>query len=397
MLDASQIMRQVLQAGRYDALEGQSFTAQQTNQAAVQSGQAMGFTLQVMEDPMADLMDSMEELSFQFEEKEMKTAGERKLGELRGPKSAYITAIQEWMKTLPDMPGGEFMERMLRQLRHAQLGGQTPNAQQLLKMLREGSGDPTHQFAMLDILEQALKPDEEELQKLLQQTKQTLNAEKGAEVRAGLNLAEQINAQAKSPEEMQNLRDLYRGEVLGFKSPQDCFRSLLATRGAGRLAESIEFLIKGAGVDLNSPSPSTSAEELHRVLGDLQCVNVLRTVMDKCNALAGKMASQFGETCLLNGEKMTGRIMDFTEMPFVNAGNVGGFISSCGIGQLLAQLYFCTELLNMFRGLSPRLFQEDADRFKLIDAGQEHLDGLVSLQEEAEQEEKEKKKKEDAA
>lgn len=388
MLDSAQIMRQALQAGRYDALQGQAFTPQQTNQAVVESGKALGFTLQVQEDPMADLQDSMEELSFQFEEKEMKTAGERKLGELRGPKSAYITAVQEWMKTLPDMPGGEFMERMLRQLRQAQAGGQMPSAQQFLKMLGQGSGDPSHQFAMIDVLERALGEGDAEVQKLLAQAKGQLMQAKGAEVRAGLNLAEVINAKATTPDEMQNLRDLYRGEVLGFKTPQDCFRSLLATRGAGRLADAIDFLFKGCSIDLQSPSPSQSPEELRRILLDLQSVEVLRTVLDKAEQLAGKMLSQFGETCLMNGEKITGRIMEFTEMPFVNAGNIASFVTSCGISQLLAQLYFCTTLSGIFRGLSPRLFAEDGDRFKLIDATQEHLDGLVSLQEEAEEKER---------
>ena len=381
MLDSTQIMRQALNAGRYDTLQGDAFSAQQTNKAAVESGQAMGFTLQVAEDPMAELMDSMEELSFQFEEKEMKTAGERKLGELRGPRSAYITAVQEWMKTLPDMPGGEFMERMLRQLRTKQLAGQGADAQQLLRMLGQGSGDPSHQFAMLDILEKMLKPEDGQLQKTLNEARSQLMEAKGAEVRAGLNLAQEVNARAKSPEEMQGLRDLYRGEVLGFKTPQDCFRSLLATRGAGRMNEALDFLVKGCGVDLQSPSPSQSPEELRRILLDLQCVNVLKSVLDKTNVLSGKMMSQFGEPCLLNGEKITGRILEFTEMPFVNAGNIAALLSSCGMAQLLAKLYFCTELVNIFRQLSPRLFAEDGDRFKLIDAGQEELDGLVSEQE----------------
>ena len=93
----------------------------------------------------------------------------------------------------------------------------------------------------------------------------------------------------------------------------------------------------------------------------------------------------------MNGEKITGRIMEFTEMPFVNAGNIAAFVTSCGISQLLAQLYFCTTLSGIFRGLSPRLFAEDGDRFKLIDATQEHLDGLVSLQEEAEEKERKSK------
>lgn len=390
MLDAAQIMRQALQAGRFDTLQNEAFSAAQTNKAAVESGQAMGFTLQVMDDPMADLMDSMEELSFQFEEKELKSAAERKLGAARANRNAYVTAVETWQKTLPDLPGGAFMERMLRALRQMAQMGRSMDPGQLLKMLGEGSRDPTHQFAMVDILEQALAPEEADLRTLLEATKQELTRTKGAEIRAGVNLAAVVNAKAQSPEEMQGLRDLYRGEVLGFKSPQDCFASLLQTRGAGRLADAIDFLVKGCGVDLQSPSPSQSPEELRRILGDLQCVQVLKTCLDKLTVLSGKMASQFGEPCLLNGEKLTGRVMDFTQMPFVNASNIASLISTCGLSQLLAQIYFCTGLIDVFRQLSPRLFDQEADRFRLEDAAQEHLDGLVSLQEEADRKGKER-------
>lgn len=390
MLDSAQIMRQALQAGRFDTLQNEAFSAAQTNKAAVESGQAMGFTLQAMDDPMADLMDSMEELSFQFEEKELKSAAERKLGAARANRNAYVTAVETWQKTLPDLPGGAFMERMLRALRQMAQAGRSMDPGQLLKMLGEGSRDPTHQFAMVDILEQALAPEEADLRTLLEATKQELTRTKGAEIRAGVNLAAVVNAKAQGPEEMQGLRDLYRGEVLGFKSPQDCFSSLLQTRGAGRLADAIDFLIKGCGVDLQSPSPSQSPEELRRILGDLQCVQVLKTCLDKLTVLSGKMASQFGEPCLLNGEKLTGRVMDFTQMPFVNAANIASLVSTCGLSQLLAQIYFCTGLIDVFRQLSPRLFDQEADRFRLEDAAQEHLDGLVSLQEEADRKGKER-------
>lgn len=391
MMDSAQIMRQALSAGRFDALQNSAFSTQQTNQATVESGQAMGFRLETMSDPLQELQDSMEELSFSFEEKTMKSVAERKMGEMRRAGNPFVEAVLKWQKVLPDMPGGAFMERMLRNLRQAMMQGQMFNSDGLKRMLGEGSSDPSVQFAMLEAMEEGLSANEAELKNLIEQTKQALNAEKGTEIRAGLNIAEQINAQAKAPEEMQGLRDLYRQEVLGFKNPQDCFRSLLASRGAGKLGESLDFLTKSCGLDLHSPSPSQSPEELRRVLGDLQCVNVLKAILDKMGVLAGKMQSQFGETCLLNGEKLTGRILDFTEMPFVNSSNIASLISSCGLEKLLAQLYFCTELIGAFRQLSPRLFAEESDRFKLEDAAQEHLDGLVSLQEEAEKKERDKR------
>lgn len=390
MMDAAQIMRQALSAGRFDALQNEAFSTQQTNQAVAESGTAMGFTLQVMGDPAQEFQDSLEELSFQFEEKAMKTAGERKLGEARRAGNPFVEAVLTWQKVLPDLPGGAFMERMLRNLRQMLQQGQNVGAGTLLRMLGEGSGDPSHQFAMLDVLEQGLAAGEGELRGLVAATRRALTEAKGPEIRAGINLAEQINAQAKGPEEMQSLRDLYRGEVLGFTTPQTCFRSLLATRGAGRLGEALDFLMKGCGLDLQSPSPSQSPEELHRVLGDLQCVMVLKTVMDKMTALVGKMATQFGETCLLNGEALTGRILAFTETPFVAPANIAQLIDTCGLAQLLAQLYFCTELVGAFRQLSPRLFADEADRFRLEDAAQEHLDGLVARQDAEDQKNREK-------
>ena len=391
MMDSAQIMRQALSAGRFDALQNEAFTTQQTNQAAVESGHAMGFTLETMVDPQQELQDSMEELSFSFEEKTLKSAADRKLGEARRMGNPMVESVLAWQKVMPDMPGGPFMERMLRNLRNLQQQGTPLNQDGLKRMLGEGSRDPSVQFAMLESLEAGLGEGEDALKALLARTKQTLMAEQGPAVRAGLNIAQEVNAQAKGPEQMQGLRDLYRQEVLGFKNPQDCFRSLIATRGAGKLGEALDFLVKSCGIDLQSPSPSQGPEELRRVLGDLQCVNVLRAVMDKMGVLAGKMQTQFGEKCLLNGEQLTGRILDFTEMPFVNASNIAAFISSCGLEKLLAQLYFCTELVGAFRQLSPRLFAEEADRFKLEDAAQEHLDGLVSLQEEAEKREQDKR------
>jgi hypothetical protein len=54
--------------------------------------------------------------------------------------------------------------------------------------------------------------------------------------------------------------------------------------------------------------------------------------------------------------------------------------------KLLAQVDFCRELMGVFRQLSSRLFASEEDRTRLVDATQEHLDGLISLEDEAEQE-----------
>ena len=237
---------------------------------------------------------------------------------------------------------------------------------------------------MLDILEQAFGDGEENLRALVRQAKTMLAETKGPEVRAGINLAEEVNARATTPEQMQELRDMYRREVVGFTKPQDCFRSLLASHGPGRLAEAISFLISGCGRDLASSAPSLESEALGRILTDLGCVQSLHTVLEEFTGLALRMGREFGEKCLLNGEQMTGRVIDLTEQAFVAAGAIAAFEGECGIAGLLAKMDFARELTRLFRRLSPRLFAKEGDRQRLVDAAQEHLDGLIAEENEEE-------------
>ena len=376
--DAAQILRQTYAAGAEAAQFRDLTAAQKTAAPAVQRGELMGTAFAVEADPMAELMDSMEELSFQFEEKTAKRVGERKLGEMQGSRTALLKSIETWMAMLPDMPGRDFLTKMLRNLRGAAAAGQTPDPRELLKELGRGSTDPSHQFAMLDILEQAFGDGEGELLDLIRQAKTQLAQAKGPEIRAGLNLAAEVNTRATTPEEMQSLRDMYRGEVMGFTNPQDCFRSLLAARGPEGLKAAIEFLIAGCGVDLKSVMPSLDKVTLGRILTDLGCVQVLQTVLESLEQLAARMGREFGEKCLLNGEQMTGRVVDFTEQSFVLPSGIAAFIGECGVRKLLARMDFARELTRLFRKLSSRLFPHEDDRQRLIDATQEHLDELIT-------------------
>ena len=383
--DAAQLLRHAIAPDRFEQLRSAEMAS--AVQQPMETGRAMGMAVVVEQNPAAELQDAMEELSMQFEEKSAKKLGERKLGETRSRTSAYVDAVQKWEKILPDMPGKEFLDRMLRNLRQAMLGGNLPDVGRFLEELARGSGDPSHQFAMLEILEAALGEGEGKLRDLLGAAREQLVKEKGPELSVGINLAREVNARATTPEEMQSLRDMYRGEVVGFTTPQDCFRSLVATRGIAGLSSAIEFLLAGCGADLQSPSPSRMPEELRRIMLDLQCVQVLRTVCDKLSALVSRMATQFGEICRFGGEAMTGKVLDFTERPFVSSRDIAGFVTESGIAKLLSQMDFCRELLGVFRQLSSRLFSSEEDRHRLVDATQEHLDGLIALEDEAMQDE----------
>ena len=377
--DTAQILRHAISPDRLDQLRSAELA--QAALPAAESGRAMGMAFVVEQNPASELQDAMEELSMQFEEKTAKKLGERKLAEKRSGSSAYADAVRTWEKILPDMPGGEFADRILRSLRQAmQEGKHLPDSEKLLDELARGSGDPSHLFAMLEIIESALGNGEEPIRNIIGAARERLLNEKGPELSAGINLAREVNARATTPEEMQSLRDMYRGEVIGFTTPQDCFRSLVASRGMADLPSAVDFLIAGCGADLQSQSPSMTPEELRRITLDLQCVQVLRTMHDRLSALVVRMAVQFGERCRFDGETMTGKVLDFTERPFVSPRDIPAFVAESGISALSAQMDFCRELMDVFRQLSPRLFSSEEDRLRLVEAVQQHLDALVSFE-----------------
>ena len=380
--DAAQILRQTYAAGAEAAQMAQRLQHEEPAAPQIQRGELNGTALVVESDPLAELQDSMEELSFQFEEKTAKRLSERKLGPLQGLRASFIRALEAWAALLPDMPGRERLEKLIQNIRTLQRAGGQATVDGLLKELARESTDPSHQFAMLDLLEQMLGAGEGKLRELVQQARAQLMSEKGAEVKAGINLFEEVNARAATPAEMQELRDLYRSEVVGFTKPQDCLRSLMANRGPGGLADAIEFLIAGCGADLKSGSPSMEAAQLGRILTDLGCVQALQTLFEKLTQLGLRMGKQFGEPCFLNGEQLTGRVLDLTEQAFVAAAAIAHLVGDCGMQKLLAQMDFTRELTRLFRQLSPRLFAKEGDRQQLVDAAQEHLDGLIMEEEE---------------
>ena len=384
--DAAQILRQTYAAGTSAMQQMSDLTNPIESEDFVERGELKGTALVVENDPDADLMDSLEELSQQFEEKAVKRMAERRMGPVQGSRTSFVRALEAWASLMPDMPGRNRLDRLAKTLREARFTGRLPTADELLLDLARESTDPSHQFAMLDLLEQMMGEGDAELLALVRQAKAQLMSQKGADIKAGINLAEEINARATTPEEMRELRDLYRSEVVGFTKPQDCFRSLIAARGAGGLKDAIAFLIAGCGRDLASADPSMEHAALGRILTDLQCVQVLQTVMEKLSQLGARMEAQFAEPCLLDGEQLTGRVVELTEQAFVTSVAIARLVGECGMAKLLAQMDFTRELTRVFRQLSPRLFAKEGDRQRLVDAAQEHLDTLITRENEEEEE-----------
>lgn len=342
-------------------------------------------------DPLCQLNDAMEEVSMMFESKEMKNIAERKLGATRVSESArpirvigVAGAVARWSRILPDMPSVSQVTELLSSVR--QNAGRA-DVSALLARLSALSRDPTVAFAVLDCLKSGLSAEETAARALVDEAVNRLGHDQGRELRAGLNIADEVNRRAGNPADAFGLREMYRGEVLGYTTPQQCFRSLLASVGSGRLTDSVRFLVASLGADIRATTPSTERAELRRITLDLQCVAVLAAVFGQAENLVERMRVRFGESPLLSGDQMTERIVDMTERPFPNPALVSGFIEACGIQGLLSRLDFMTRFIRILRTLSPRLFKDEKDRIDLVGAAQDVLDEIIEKAEDEEEKE----------
>ncbi|MBR4902199.1 MAG: type III secretion system gatekeeper subunit SctW [Victivallales bacterium] len=342
---------------------------------AVEHGEAMGFQIEAQPDAVAMLTDSLEEISSMFEETEVKNMSDREIGEKRKTEDRFVTRIRFWANKLSDMPNSDVIARILRKIRNA--GMTTP--EQLMGMLQDASEDVTHQFAMLECLEEALveNPEDAQLLATVRQARQELERTKGPEIRVGINLAELLQEHGGDAEEMQAKRDLYRSEILGFDDPQTCFKSLLASQGADKLGDAIDFLMTACSVDMAAATPSTQPEELRRIIVDLQSVEVLKTVLERFDKLEMRMGKMFGENLQMSGEKMTGEVLDMTRQAFLNGSVIEAFVAAVGLKKLYPKMDFMRELSAIIRSMSMRCFPDNESRLRLIDGAQEYLDELV--------------------
>lgn len=378
-IDATQMNNRSLNLGNVDAVRDTSYTPQQGNKAVADSGVANGVTFVVEEASAQELQTARDDLSLRFVEREMPPIDGHKLGDRLDARQVYFAAVDKWQKVLPDVPEGAYGENLLSQLRSMRDGGILPNTRDFLKRLAEGSSDPSVQYAILETLSFLLEAGDKDIKVLLEDARRTLLAKNGVEIRAGINIAETVNAQTKDPVEMQELRDLYRAEVDGFKSPQDCFSSLMASRGPGRMGEALDFLIAGAGVDIRSANPSRDPVELGRILNDLKNVQMIKSAYDEMAKLLERMAAQFGETPAVDAEKATGMLMDATRALSLSKEGVQAFVEGLGVKGLQAK-YDCTRgFLGVMQRLPDGIFAGgNAGRFGFETAIRSLLDDLTA-------------------
>lgn len=340
------------------------------------SGKAMGIRLHTVPNPTADLSNAMEELSCLFEENAAKTFARRKASEEATHTERGFATLQAH-KIFPDLPNAERFGALMRWLETH------PNAtvQEVLSKVSTFSREPGLQAVLLQALLNAGACATNAQKQTLAAALTALSQTQTAALRAAHNLSDTIREQTSSPEAAQTWRDLYRAEVQGFTTPQACCRSLMAQYGAERFDTALAFLVRGCGAELHSLYPSLHPEALRRILQDLQCVAVLRSVWERAENVLARLKRQFGETARLNGRMLLEKMLALTEKTLVTERDVGAIEHACGWQKNAARLDFCRAWIALSRSLSPRLFRTPEDYQTLVAAGVRYLETLIPTEE----------------
>ena len=386
-INATQINNQALNAGNVDAIRDVAYAPLQSNKSGVDSGVANGVKF-VTEDPVQSsgpqVQEAQEKVMQNIIAPQTKPIDKLPLGSQMSPEQVYFTAVDKWKRILPDMPKGEIGAQLLSQLRGMREGGILPNTKDFIRMLAERAPDVSVQYAMLETLALLTTIGDDDILALLKEASKELMAENGAEIRAGVNIAETVNKQTADPERMQELRDLYRQEVGGYKSPLDCVKSLAARPGS--LNAELDFLVESAEADLNSKalSPSRDPEELASIMNDLKNVQVIKSTCDEVAKMIGRMNAQFGETASLGAAEATERLISMMAGAAVSKDSIAAFIGELGAKGAQTRYDCCKEFQKMMRKLPDTLFAGGNEaRLGAVAATQSLLDDLTAELEEA--------------
>ncbi|MCX5770112.1 MAG: type III secretion system gatekeeper subunit SctW [Candidatus Hydrogenedentes bacterium] len=352
-----------------------------TEEAISEQGRFQGQEARTAPDAVSLIQDAAEELTFSMAEVVEKKAAKRKMGEEGHMDARLVQLIQKLQKGVPDMGRPDQMQRLIDQLKA--MGKATP--EDILNLVREQFKDPTHQFGALECIREFLEGQAEtkELAANVALAQEQLETEQGPAIRAGFNISQEAATAAKQGlADLQQLRDLYRAQVLGYDNIISSYEAIDAQLGMGHFKQTVEFLLRAISVDIEAQNPSTDPEALKQVHDDLFHVRILGNVYERMESLISLMKSEFGINLKLAAPDLMRQLFALLKMPFVSETHLLAVADQSGVRPLDARINFLREWNGRLSELPMKVYDEPDKRSKLQRAGQQALDQLIEQEEE---------------
>lgn len=358
------------------------------------------------------MQDAFEELTSTASEEVEKDESEREVEDGNKAESLErvlkIREIQEYTKALGDLDKRDLM-RGIKALLKRQGGSQGYREQ-----ARQDFKEPSHQFAALKGLVQALKKRDEGQQQLIDNLRargapqdqiddavkvrddlrkqiseaetavSSLHEEHGRDIDAALNIGAATNLAADGGlGDHAELREAYKENSADYQDMATTLSDLSERFGDKKLPQAISFMVKALGADINAGGSSIDKSKLATIVGDLQRLETLTTILGNAEIVASRARLRgAGSSC--TGEMLLRQLAPILDSKNARASQFTNMCDEAGLSDHQARINFLTDLKALGDNIPVKAFRSPEARFNVLGSMQEAIDEAIQLEEEAE-------------
>jgi type III secretion protein W len=332
-------------------------------------------------DVMSLIADAAEELTFGASERVEKKLSKRKPGRAGALKTRAMERAEAYLKKLSETPELQKLKQFVEHLKKQ--GAMSP--QQLMQEAKGFFKHTSHQFAGL-LYAKKMLAEEGGSEKILSAVDSALDdcmKDLEPKLANGIDVFSSASGfSEKGRGEVQEIWDFYRELVLKYETLNEIYHSLVEHYGETEFTRAIGLLIKAVGNYLQSQDFSISPLELKRVIDDLYFLEVLGNLHTEASHILEKVESQYGIAPKISPLDLTTRVLTLKEEKWLRSEQVTKITDQAGVMEIDAQIYFLRELKEFVRLIPLKIYDDLANREKLIDTVQEALDAAIDLEEE---------------
>lgn len=351
---------------------------------AGRSGVLDGTAVHVV-DQASLLADAAEELTAQLSEKSEKELSERDVEAGRREESLErvlkVAEVDRLLKSLGDLDKRDLF-RGLKALLQRQDGRSGCREQ-----ARQEYGEPSHQYAALVALVEALKARGAMPAQIseAEAARDDLMEERGDEIRAALNIGDAAGAAALNGlATRQELRDAYRDSVSDYADMGSVLTAMTEKFGPDKLPDAIAFMTRALGADLAADGSSVEKAKLATIVADLQRIEILATMLGKADAVAAR-ARQKGAGRKTTGAALLKNVVTLLDARSARPSEINRMLNATGMRDTEARINFLTDFRLLMDAAPVRAFASPEARFKVLDAVQHSLDDAIAIEEREEE------------
>ncbi|MCP5090526.1 MAG: YopN family type III secretion system gatekeeper subunit [Gammaproteobacteria bacterium] len=315
------------------------------------------------------IADAAEELTSALSEETEKDVSEREVEEGRKADSLeqimQVPEIQKMLKSLGDLD-----KKALHRALKALIQQQSKDPQVLRRQTGEQFKEPSHQYAALKMLVDALKARGASAEQIAagEQALSGLMDEHGSAIRAALNIGETAQGFVKGNlGDLPDLRDAYTTNIHDYKSISAVLDDLVKRFGEEHLEKSINFMLKALASDLGSAGTSIDKTQLNLIMSDMTRLKTMATLLGN-SAFLMRNARAMGAKSTFTPVSLLKQIAPLQDAPRVQKDQLSVIADRAGLTEIEHQIRFLNDLREIIRLVPLEAYPNPENREKLLDA-----------------------------